>query len=76
MLSTQELADIAARHLTAMADAMIVACIRHAVETGEKFEIPERVLMPSRRGKRPKHGRHDYDRMMRSNGETRAAWRG
>ena len=72
MLSTQQLADIASKHFTRMADAMIAACIKHAVETGEKFDIPERIVMPRRRGKRPRKKRHDYKRMMESNGETRA----
>ena len=54
---------------------MIAACVRHALETGEKFDIPERTVMPARRGKRPSE-RVDYERMVRSNKATRASWRG
>ena len=74
MLTVSQLAAIAARHATRMADAMIAACVRHALETGEKFDIPERTVMP-RRGKRPAE-RVDYERMVRSNTATRASWRG
>ena len=75
VLTVSQLAAIAARHATRMADAMIAACVRHALETGEKFDIPERTVMPARRGKRPSE-RVDYERMVRSNKATRASWRG
>ena len=74
MLTVTELARIASRYATRMADAMIAACVRHALETGEKFDIPERTVMP-RRGKRPSE-RVDYERMVVRNRETRASWRG
>ena len=74
MLTVTDLARIASRYATRMADAMIAACVRHALETGEKFDIPERTVMP-RRGKRPAE-RVDYERMVRSNKATRASWRG
>ncbi len=71
MPTVTELARIASRYATRMADAMISACVRHALETGEKFDIPERTVAPRRRGKRP-HEHVDYERMVRSNSETRA----
>lgn len=74
MLTVSQLASIAARHCTRMADAMIAACVRHALETGEKFDIPEREVMPQRRGKRPQE-LVDYDRMVRGNRATSASWR-
>ena len=74
MLTVTELARIASRHATRMADAMIAACARHALETGEKLDIPEREVMPRRRGRRPEE-QVDYERMVRSNSETRAMWR-
>ena len=72
MLTVTELARIASHYATRMADAMIAACVRHALETGEKFDIPERTVMPRRRGKRPTEEHVDYERMVRSNSETRA----
>lgn len=71
MLTVTELARIASHYATRMADAMIAACVRHALETGEKFDIPEKIVAPRRRGKRPKE-QVDYERMARSNSETRA----
>lgn len=73
MLTVTELARIASHYATRMADAMIAACVRHALETGEKFDIPERIVAPRRRGKRPEE-RVDYERMARSNRSTRASW--
>ena len=75
MLTVTELARIASHYATRMADAMIAACVRHALETGEKFDIPEKTVMPARRGKRPTE-RVDYERMVCSNKATRASWRG
>ena len=73
MLTVTELARIASRYATRMADAMIAACVRHALETGEKFDIPEKTVMPRRRGKRPTE-ETDFERMARSNRATRASW--
>ena len=53
MLSLQQLAEIAARHLTAMADAMVVACVAKSIETGEVIVIPERSRMPAACEARP-----------------------
>lgn len=39
MLSLQQLVDIAARHATAMADAMLRACVQRAVETGAPLRL-------------------------------------
>ena len=75
MLTVTELARIASHYATRMADAMIAACVRYALETGEKFDIPEKTVMPRRRGKRPRE-QVDYERMGRSNTATRASWRG
>lgn len=74
MLTVTELARIASHYATRMADAMIAACVRHALETGEKFDIPEKTVMPRRRGRRPEE-HVDYERMVRSNKATRASWR-
>ena len=74
MLTVTELARIASHYATRMADAMIAACVRHALETGEKFDIPEKIVVPRRRGRRPEE-RVDYERMVRSNKATRASWR-
>ncbi len=71
MLTVTELARIASHYATRMVDAMIAACVRHALETGEKFDIPEEIVAPRRRGRRPEE-RVDYERMVRSNSETRA----
>ena len=75
MLTVTELARIASRYATRMADAMIAACVRHALETGEKFDIPELRTAARKRGKRPNE-HVDYERMVRSNKATRASWRG
>lgn len=42
MPSVQEIADIASRHLTRMADAMIAACVAWALETGQPLRMPGR----------------------------------
>ena len=42
MPSVQEIADIASRHLTRMADATIAACVAWSLETGQPLRIPER----------------------------------
>ena len=51
-MTLQEMLRIALRHFTAMADAMVAACVRKAAETGEPLAIPEREA-PPRRGRRP-----------------------
>ena len=42
MLSVQQIADIAGRHLTRMADATIAACVAWSLETGEPLRMPSR----------------------------------
>lgn len=70
-MTIQQLAEIAARHVTRMADAMIAACIAHALETGEPLDIPERAAV-----RRPAYVSHveddvDWERMVRGNSDTR-----
>ena len=62
-----QLAAIAARHVTRMADAMIAACVARALETGEPLDIPERRALPAPRGARPAASDGDWDRLMRAN---------
>ena len=69
MLSLQQLARIAAAYFTAMADAMLAACVAKAVETGEALDIPERPRARTR-GERPGED-VDWGRMVESNGDTR-----
>ena len=76
MPDISQLAAIASRYATRMADAMIAACVRRAIETGEELDIPERAAMPRRRGRRPRERKPDYDRIMRTNSETEAMRRG
>lgn len=71
MLSVQQLADIATRHLTRMADAMLLACAARAVETGEPLRIPEREARgtPTRGARQVEHVA--WRRMVERNGDTR-----
>lgn len=66
-MTINELAAIAARHMTRMADAMIAACVARALVTGEPLDIPERRLEP-----RPAYVAHadedvDWARLMVEN---------
>lgn len=66
-MTINELAAIAARHMTRMADAMIAACVARALVTGEPLDIPERRLEP-----RPAYVAHvdedvDWARLMEHN---------
>lgn len=66
-MTINELAAIAARHMTRMADAMIAACVARALVTGEPLDIPERRLEP-----RPAYVAHiepdpDWERLMVEN---------
>lgn len=76
-MTINELARIAARYLTAMADAMLRACVAKAVETGEPLEVPERGHAGHRPEKRPDAGPTDdeWRRMVEGNTDTRAAWK-
>lgn len=71
-MTIQQLADIASRYVTAMAEAMLAACLVAAAETGAPLSVPER-------GSHARSWRVEYaapdsgewDAMMRSNSDTR-----
>lgn len=76
MPDISQLAAIASRYATRMADAMIRACVSKAMETGERLELPER--KPAKlRGKRfdrillDEMSDEDWERMVRGNREVR-----
>ena len=70
MLSLQTLADIAARHLTAMAEAMLIACVAKSLETGEVVRIPDRACPPMVHEARPAEG-VDWEAMVTRTSDTR-----
>lgn len=61
MLTLQNMLDIAMRHMTAMADALILACFEKAHETGTKLVTTNRKT--SGQGE-------DFESMVRSNSDT------
>lgn len=73
-MSIQQLAAIAARYFTRMADAMIAACLARHLATGEPLDIPER---RESQGRRPAYvgsaydDEPDWERMVRGNSDTR-----
>lgn len=73
MLSIQRLAEIAARHPTAMADAMVAACIARHLRTGEPLSMPERKAFPRPAPCLPvgDSDRVDWVRMVEGNADTR-----
>jgi len=72
MLSLQELVEIAARYFTAMADAMLAACVAKALEAGEPLAMPPRAKAPGGMRQEPiLRGDVDWDLMVRSNTDTR-----
>lgn len=76
-MTLNQLAAIAARHVTRMADAMLAACVARAIETGEPLDIPERPRRGRARGTRPvvvtlDEPDGDWDRLMRENMAPRA----
>lgn len=84
MLTLQQLADIAARYYTRMADAMIAACIRHANEVDFPLVIPEKPERKHRkrrkRNKRPAEldaepSHEEWRVMVEGNRASDAAWR-
>lgn len=85
MLTLQQLADIAARHYTRMADAMIAACIRHANEVDFPLVIPEKTeqrkhLKRKKRNKRPAEldaelSHDEWRVMVEGNRASDATWR-
>lgn len=75
-MTLNEIAAIASRYLTRMADAMIDACVRRADETGERIAVPkERLerLAAIRRGSLPEDDPTDEEwrRMVEGNSDTR-----
>ena len=72
MLTVQQMADIAARHATAMADAMIAACLAWSLRVGEPLTVPRRASMPtpSYEADATADGT-DWERMVRTNTDTR-----
>ena len=71
-MGISELARIAARYFTAMADAMLHACVVKAVETGESLDVPERGHV-QKRGMRPDDNPTDdeWRRMVEGNSDSR-----
>ena len=66
-MTITELAAIAARHMTRMADAMIAACIARALATGEPLEVPERRREPRPAYVAPAEPDPDWERLMVEN---------
>ena len=85
MLTLQQLADIAARYYTRMADAMIASCIRHANEVDFPLVIPEQTEQRKHRKRKKRNKRpaeldaepsHDEWRVMvEGNRASDATWR-
>lgn len=70
-MTLQQIADIAARHFTRMADAMIAACVALALETGEALRIPERAKGGGARATYADAEARMFERMVRTNSDTR-----
>lgn len=72
-MTIQQLAAIAARYVTRMADAMIAACLARHLETGEPLDIPERrhESRPAYVGQAASNDEPDWERMVRTNSDTR-----
>lgn len=70
-MSLQELLDIACRHLTAMADAMVAACVQKALETGESIRVQRAHGQWGGIGARPGDGT-DWKALVEGNTDTRA----
>lgn len=88
MLTVTELARIASRYATRMADAMIAACIRHANEVDFPLVIPEKTEQRKRRKRKKRKKRNkrpaeldaelsneEWRVMVESNRASDAAWR-
>lgn len=69
-MSLQELLDIACRHFTSMADAMVAACLQKAVETGEAIIVRCERERRGRRGERPREDT-DWRALVEGNTDTR-----
>ena len=70
MPTLQQMLDIAMRHATAMADAMVVACYEKAHELGVRLRAPAARPDAPARGQRPAE-KADWERMVRRNSDTR-----
>lgn len=70
MLTVQQMLDIACRHVTAMSDAMVAACVQWACDNGEPLRLPARSARAPARGERPADAT-DWERMVRGNSDTR-----
>ena len=76
MLTVQQMLDIAARHFTAMADAMVAACVAKAIEEGLPLVVPERPSGKRTRGGAPARPapsgeRVEWRRLVERNSDTR-----
>ena len=70
MLTLQELWDIAHRHATKMATAMVAACLAKADELGVTLaKPPVTVMRTQERGKRPTE-HVEWERIVRANTDT------
>lgn len=72
MLSVQQMLDIAFRHATRMADAMVAACVEWSLRAGVVLADPERPR-PDRRAPRGRLPEEDVDwrRMVEGNSDSR-----
>lgn len=70
-MTLQQMADIASRYFTTMADAMIAACVALALETGEALRIPERTSGGGARATYEDAEARMFERMVRTNSDTR-----
>lgn len=60
-MTLQQLANIAARYSTEMANAMLCACVVKSYATGEALDIPAQAAAHVCRGKRPADEPTDED---------------
>lgn len=70
-MTIQEMADIAARHFTRMADAMIAACVACAYATGQALLVPERKAQGRASARLEDLTEAEWERMVRGNSDTR-----
>ena len=70
-MTLQQIAYIAARHFTRMADAMIAACVECAIRTDEALRIPERTSGGGARATYEDAEARMFERMVRTNSDTR-----
>lgn len=74
MLTVQQMLDIAGKYFTTMANAMIVACVQWANDTGGALVLPERmpratVCVPD--ASIAATADLDWERLVRENSDTR-----